>query len=104
MSDDEFHMVEFNSVDGKTQRVRGKRKTAAEMQGEAEAQEELAMPATLQVRIVEGCGTPNGKAILLCDQHGTALPGQIRAVLDQTEERTEIAVTFLIDGADVILA
>lgn len=104
MSDDEYHMVEFNSVGGKTQRVRGARKTEAELQAEAAEQEEAVVPSTLQVRIVDGCGTPGGKAILLCDQHGTALPGQICAKLDQTEERTEISVTFLVDGEEVIFA
>lgn len=104
MSDSEYHMVEFRSADGKIQHVRGQRKTDAELQAEADAHEAADRPAMLQVRIVEGCNTPGGKAILLCDQHGNSLPGQIRAVLDQTGERTEISVTFLVDGEEVILA
>ena len=104
MSDDEYHMVEFSTVTGKTQRVRGKRKTDAEIQAEAEEQEDTAVPAVLQVRIVEGCTTQCGRAILLCDQHGNALPSQVRATLDQTEDRTEISVTFLVDGEEVIFA
>lgn len=106
MSDDEYHMVEFTSVGGKTQRVRGKRKTDAELQAEAEAEaaQVVAEPAVLQVQIVDGCTTQCGKAILLCDQYGIALPGQVRATLDQTEGRTEITVTFLVDGEEVIFA
>jgi hypothetical protein len=38
MSDDEYHMVEFRSIaTGEVQRVRGPRKTDAELQAEAEA-------------------------------------------------------------------
>lgn len=102
MSDSEYHMVEFHPFDGgPVQLVRGRKKTEAEMQAEADEAAEHEGSAPLLVRIVEDCATVSGKAILLCDQHGKRLPGQVRASLDQTVERTEITVTFLVDGEEV---
>ncbi|WP_395391566.1 hypothetical protein WBP07_12910 [Novosphingobium sp. BL-8A] len=105
MSDSEYHMVEFRPADGgPMQLVRGRKKTEAEMQADAEAAAEQEESPALLVRIVGDCITPSVKAILLCDQHGNRLPGQVRASLDQTVDRTEITVTFLIDGAEVSFA
>jgi hypothetical protein len=102
VSDSDYHMVEFHPADGgPMQLVRGRKKTEAEMQADAEAAAEHEEPAGLLVRIIGDCITPCGKAILLCDQHGNTLPGQVRALLDQTLERTEITVTFLVDGQEV---
>lgn len=105
MSDSEYHMVEFQPADGGPMRlIRGRKKTEAEMQADAEAAAEEEEPAVLLVRIVDGCRAVGGKAILLCDQHGNRLPGQVRASLDQNVDRTEITVTFLVDGDEVSFA
>lgn len=105
MSDSEYHMVEFQPADGGPMRlIRGRKKTEAEMQAEAELVAEQEEPKGLLVRILKDCGTVSGKAILLCDQHGNRLPGQVRASLDQNVDRTEITVTFLVDGDEVSFA
>jgi hypothetical protein len=99
-------MVEFRSVsNGEVQLVRGRKKTdeeiAAEIAAEAEGSAAVEPSSPLLVRIVDGCHAAGGKAILLCDQDGNRLPGQVRATLDQSIDRSEITVTFAIDGAEV---
>jgi len=105
VSDSDYHMVEFHPADGSPMRlIQGRKKTEAEMQADAELAAEQEEPAALLVRIVEDCATASGKAILLCDQRGSRLPGQVRASLDQNADRTEITVTFLVDGDEVSFA
>lgn len=104
MSDSEYHMVEFIPMNGgPVQLVRGRKKTEAELQAEAEAE---ALPqneesASLLIRVVDGCNTAGGKALLLCDQDGKFLPNQVGATVKQDDGRTEITVTFLVDGEGV---
>lgn len=103
MKPDEFHVVEWKPVaSGEVRRVRGARKTAEELAEEAEA--EAAPEAVLQVRIIDGCNTPGGKSVLLCDEEGKPLPLQRNVVLDQDGDMAQITVTFFIDGERVVFA
>lgn len=55
----------------------------------------------LIVKIVDAPAVPGGKAFMLCDERGEALPMQSHAVLDQGVDSATIMVEFHIDGDKV---
>lgn len=59
----------------------------------------------MQVRIVDANGVKGRKAVLLCDDDGVPLAGQVRSVLEcETGETPLITCTFEIDGKAIRIA
>lgn len=59
----------------------------------------------LIAKIVDAAVVPGGRALLLHDEQGVALPNQLIATLEQPGpgERSSVTVTFVIDGDQVRL-
>lgn len=55
----------------------------------------------LQVKIVGDIFTPSGKGIVLCDDEGNILPSQVEVRVTSGIDRSEITVTFMVDGENV---
>lgn len=59
----------------------------------------------LTVQVVDDPYTPEGKQLLLCDEAGEPLPGQLGVRFEnRMNEPATLDVTFLVDGTLVALA
>ena len=53
------------------------------------------------VKIIDAPAQPGGKAVMLCNDDGAALPQQISVIVDQPLGDATITVQFRIDGEQV---
>lgn len=59
-------------------------------------------PLTFRVMIKDEAVSPGGKAVLLCDENGNMIGGQIETIVKSSaDDIAEITVKFAIDGRTV---